>query len=194
LGIDFLHRLRGALVDMGLGAPLVFLWSLSYFGGHYTGLHASFKKEEAMIIVPIVLMDIMTCFFAFKEAWGYSRTGTDGIKLFLGHKIEDHAVWKVERFIFMCVAISFAIVAWQTLVTWLDLGLFVFTVSASWGGKFLLAHQYTYNFTMVKLKVEGYSIGIKESERTTSTKSSDAVKITLATIGILIIPIYYLFK
>jgi hypothetical protein len=180
------------VADIWIRLPLVDSWSLRGYRGPDILFHPIAQKEGEMIAVPILLMDIMTCFFAFKEAWGYSRTGTDGIKLFLGHKIEDHAIWKVERFIFWCVAISFAIVAWQTIITWLDLGLLVLTISASWGAKFLLIHQFVYNFSMVELKIEGYSIGIKESDRTTSTKSSHVTKITLAVIGILAIPIYYL--
>lgn len=144
-----------------------------------------------MIIIIIFLMDIVTSFFALKEAWGYSSLSTNGIKMLLGDKIEDHTLWKLERFFFWLAVVSAMLITFYFIHTWQDLLWCIGVLSASWGGKFILLHTYAYNWTMVKLRMSRYSIGLKESPDTTSTKTETRTKIILFSIG-LIIPISYI--
>lgn len=132
------------------------------------------------MIYVITLLNLLTILFAFKESWGYSRTGSDGIVSLTGTRF-DHIFWIVERGVLLhLVALTVLIKSSNDMAVCL----------VSWLLMFMGMHQFFYNLTMVKLKVEGYKIGFDESSKTTATKTSKYIKITLLIIGI-VLPIFY---
>jgi hypothetical protein len=147
-----------------------------------------------MILLTILFMDIVTNFFGLKEAWGYSSLSTNGIKMLLGDKIEDHTLWKLERFFFWLSVVSAMLITFFFIKTLQDLLWCIGVLSASWGGKFILLHQNSYNWTMVKLGMSGYEYGVKESKHTTSTKTSTTTKVILFCIGVWVPFIYLIYQ
>lgn len=139
-----------------------------------------YSSDKKMIT--LFLLNLLTCFMAFKEAWGYSRMGTNGIIMITGKKL-DHAIWIGERAtVFFLVVSAFYLPQDHLLLV---------VIMASWLAKFIFVHQFIYNTTMEKLKMYGYEMGLKESPHTTANKTTTTFKIVTFSIGI-IIPIAYL--
>lgn len=141
--------------------------------------------SNVALLFAVLALDYIICNFAFYEAWGYSRTGYEGIIKLLGKKIEDHAIWKVLRFVlfFLPVLLFFGV---NDL---LQLGLVILSPAA----KFLFLHQLSYNTTMYHLDMPDYAINVRESKRTTSTRTKVWFRIFCLIAGILMVPSYFIY-
>lgn len=137
------------------------------------------------LLLAVLSMDIIICAFAFYEAWGYSETGFKGIVGILGKKIEDHTIWKVLRFVFFLLPV----LMFLGVNDLLQLALVVLSP----GAKFLYLHQLGYNTTMYHLDMPDYAINVRESKRTTSTRTKVWFRVFCLIVGILMIPSYFIY-
>jgi hypothetical protein len=122
----------------------------------------------------------------FKEAWGYSRTGYDGIWVFLPKKF-DHAIWIAERaFIVFLMGFSFRFLGdlYELLV-----------MAGYYTLSFSLCHTVAYNWTMKKLKVSGYNKILADQWSTTARFDPrlwlEITAFAVAQIGLVLFKIYY---
>jgi hypothetical protein len=94
-----------------------------------------------------------------KEAFLYSRTGSDGVQKLLGKRF-DHILWITERVLVglaLCFTFRFVgdmVQLWAILVYWLF--------------SFFLLHTIGYNVIMKYLKVHGYYKVFQDSKTSTA--------------------------